>query len=91
MSTEAAKELGRKGGQATSEAKARAARENAKKPRKSKKPIPDFTAEQLLKFAALELKTERDRCAIVGIQYNSLKINGHDLVDVINHYINNQA
>jgi len=84
MSNDAAKELGRKGGQAKSEAKTAAARANASKPRK--KPMPELPTKQLMHLAWLELKTERDRCAVVGERYGGLKINGHDLIDVMwNH------
>ena len=81
MGNEAAKELGRKGGQAKSEAKTAAARANASKPRK--KPMPEPPTKQLMHFAWLELKTERDRCAVVGERYDGLKINGHDSSDVL--------
>lgn len=85
MSNEAAKELGRKGGQAKSAAKTAAAKANASKPRKPK-PMPELTTKQLMHLAWLELKTERDRCAMVGERYGGLKINGYDLIEVLLHH-----
>lgn len=85
MINKAAQELGKKGGQAKSEAKTEAARSNARKPRKPK-PMPELPTKQLVHLAWLELKTERDRCAVVGERYDGLKINGHDLIEVLwNH------
>lgn len=84
MANTAAQELGKKGGQAKSEKKTLAARENAKKPRK---PMPEFQTKQLINLAWLELKTERDRCAVVGERYDGLKINGHDLIDILAHHL----
>ena len=86
MVNEAAKEMGRKGGKVTSEAKTLAARANARKPR-TKKPIPELSTYALLRLAVMELRAERDRCAAIGERYDSLKLNGHDLIEVIDRHI----
>jgi hypothetical protein len=85
MTTDAAKILGAKGGKAKSEAKTIAARVNARKPRKNKKPIPLLDLIQLLKLSCLELSMDKHRCVALNIEYEGLKINGHDLPDVIKH------
>lgn len=83
-----ASEMGKKGGSVKSEAKTAAARKNASKPRK--KPMPEFDTLHLLKLAALELQTERRRLEMLGERYESLRINGHLLVDVLMHHIKTQ-
>lgn len=80
----AAVELGKKGGSVKSAAKTKACRENAKKPRKKK--MPEFTTEQLLGLARLELETSYGVIGGDQIKKDGLHINGHPLVDVIRHH-----
>ena len=80
-------EAGKKGGSVSSEAKRRAAIANAKKPRKSKKPMPEIDTLRILKLAALELETERDRCLLVYGEHHELMINGHGFISVLNNHI----
>lgn len=81
-----ASEMGRKGGSVKSEAKAEAARQNARKPR-ARKPMPDLSDSELLRLAALELHTAERLAVARGERYESLKINGHAIVDVIWHHL----
>lgn len=80
----AAVELGKKGGAAKSEAKTKACRENARKPRKRK--MPEYATEQLLGLARLELETSYGVIGGDQIKKDGLHINGHPLVDVIRHH-----
>lgn len=87
MANQAARELGKKGGQAKSAAKTEAARKNASKPRKPK-PMPEFSSLDLLKFSYVELLTERRREEMVhGITNGGLYINGHQICEVLLHHI----
>jgi hypothetical protein len=81
----AAAELGKRGGSVTSEAKAKAARENAKRPRK--KPIPALDCETLLRSALLEIETEMRRCEVMGEQYEGTQINGYALNVLIRNHL----
>ena len=79
MSTDAAKILGAKGGQAKSEAKTLAARRNARLPRKNKyhiptNPVPNFNMRDLLEYAAIMIE-ENDA--------DMMYIDGHPLINLI--------
>jgi len=81
----AAAELGKRGGSVKSEAKTKAARANAKRPRK--KPLPKLDCETLLRSALLEIETEQRWCEKMGEEYDGMQINGLPLNVLIRDHL----